>query len=226
MMRRLIFLILLLPLVSCQPEPPPDAVTLPGRTSIPQDAPSEISDQVAFDAVDGIDLRLRKPSNWESFSTEYGLVIAERLGTVATEGVLEGLLAYVFFTPLTEFDIPTSNSDNIFNLTQEVLAQIVTDPEYVGGATVDGVYGFEWDGQPAAYYSYNLGSGTVTLVIGVTLNSNNSLMQVSVSAPYEQRSRIRETLPTLLDGLEVNDFTFDGDDLNTLPDPLTYPDYP
>lgn len=171
----------------------------------------------------GLNVRLRKPRDWEAFTTDGGIVVAEKFGTVADQGQLTGLMTYVFLTPLDEFPFVVSDDPN-GSRAVEVLSKIVADGSYVGGANVSEVEGFTWSGHDAAYYLLtDRQTGLRTLVIGVALMQQNALLTATLSAPANLESHIRAALPSLLGGLMINSTQLSPDDLAALPDELTFP---
>ncbi len=201
-------------------EPTNQALMLATLPSAAQPAVTLYENQVRFQN-DSVQLLIAKPAGWETFSTEYGVVIAEKFGSLATEGELEGLMAYTFVTPLTDFTLPTSGNEN--NITEVIFRQIVANPEYIRNAAIAGPFGFEWDGNDAAYYLLNDGDGNVTMVLGVSLTELTLLLTSSISAPEEHSERIRAALPELLSGLQINDLTFSDTPLLSIPSSLAFP---
>ncbi len=186
------------------------------KTPAPDSAPS-----VGF-THEGLNVSLPKPQGWESFTTEYGVVIAEHFGSVAEQGKLQGLMAYVFVTPLT--DLPTVESDTPTNRAQQVLAQIVSDGSFIGTAQVSTPIGFLWDGVPSAYYLLtDHDSDLKTLVIGVAIPETELLLIGTLSAPMEESEAIRAILESLFGGLSVNGAVMRPIGLDSLPDPLVFP---
>jgi len=171
---------------------------------------------------EGLSVSLPKPSGWESFTTDYGVVIAEHFGTVADQGTLQGLMAYVFVTPLS--DLPTLESTNQTNRAQQVLSQIVSDGSFVGTAQVSTPIGFVWDGIPAAYYLLtDHDSNLKTLVIGVAVPDTDVLLIGTLSAPLDDDKTIRAALEDIFGALTVNGVVMHPVGLDSLPDPLIFP---
>jgi hypothetical protein len=216
-MRSLLVVIACFLIAACQPE----AASLPLSMPTSQVVSEVTEGSISFAAGD-YRLSLNKPSEWESFPTEFGIVIGERFGSVATAGVLEGLMTYVFVSPLDDFTIDTRSR---VNLAQIALNQILDDPTYTSTIAHTEARGFRWDDYDAAYYLISGGDGNATLVIGVAFPGDGALLSCSISAPYPQRARIRSALPDLLDGLQMNDRVLSGDALRALPDPLDFPVY-
>lgn len=168
-----------------------------------------------------ISLTLPYPQNWESYTTEYGIVLAEYLGSVATEGQLSGILIHLFVPPLDGFNLTVSEESNRALV---ILREILTHPDYVGDATVSEPYPFMWDDWECAYYLMDNGEGNLTIVIGILDPVVNKLVTVSVSAPLSDEAQIRASLPHLLDNLAINNHVLSGDVLErVLPNPLVFP---
>jgi hypothetical protein len=171
--------------------------------------------------IGNIHLSLPYPQNWESYTTEYGIVLAEYLGSVATEGQLGGILIHLFVPPLDGFDLPIADESNRALV---ILREILTHPDYVGNATVSEPLPFIWDGWECAYYLMDNGEGNLTIVIGILDPAIDKLVTVSVSAPAEDEARIRPNLAMLLDNLVINNHNLAGDVLERiLPNPLVFP---
>ncbi|MCU0479891.1 MAG: hypothetical protein MUE54_01610 [Anaerolineae bacterium] len=171
--------------------------------------------------IQDIHLSLPYPQDWETYTTEYGIVLAEYLGSVATEGQLGGILVHLFIPPLDGFDLPIANETNRALI---ILREILTHPDYVGDATVSEPYPFMWGEWESAYYLMDNGEGNLTIVIGILDPSINKLVTVSVSAPAEDEARIRPSLATLLNNLVINNHALSGDVLErVLPNPLVFP---
>ncbi|PJF32752.1 MAG: hypothetical protein CUN52_00095 [Phototrophicales bacterium] len=171
--------------------------------------------------IEDITLTLPYPKEWETYTTEYGVVLAEYLGSVATEGQLGGILIHLFVPPLAEMDLPVSQDDN---RAMSILREILSHPNYVGTATVSDLRPFLWDGLDCAYYLMDNGEGNLTIVIGIFDATSNKLVTVSMSAPQDQQERIRTALPILLDDLVINNQQLSGMVLDAvLPNPLIFP---
>lgn len=210
--------------MGCQPDttaPEPS----PTPTVTPQAAPPVdfVFDGTVGFSRSGLNIRLRKPREWEAFSTNGGIVIAEKFGTVADQGQLAGLMTYVFLTPLDDFPFGISDGPD-GSRAVEVLSKIVSDGSYVGGADVSPVEGFSWSGHDAAYYLLtDRQTGLRTLVIGVALMQEHALLTATLSAPAVMETHIRAALPTLLGGMMINANRLSEDDLAALPGQLAFP---
>lgn len=214
----LIITIFIMIISGCAPSAESDDAVRLMPTSTPT---TEQTTQIVNLSLNDIALTLPYPKDWESYTTEYGVVLAEYLGSVATEGQLGGILIHLFVPPLEGVDLPISDTDNraLF-----ILKEILAHRDYVGDATVSTPLPFVWDNFDCAYYLMDNGEGNLTIVIGILDPQTNHLVTVSMSAPQDQQARIRAMLPTLLDGLVINDDTLSGailDDI--LPNPLVFP---
>lgn len=175
--------------------------------------------RVHFD-VNDVTVNVHLPDQWEYYETAYGLVMTEQISTIATNGELGGLLTHIFVPPLDNLPIRASQTNRALS----ILREIVSDPDYVGAAKVTKPQSFLWDGHEAAYFLMNNGEVNRTLVLGVILPGINGLIACNISAPSDQSDRIREQLPQLLEGLEINGIILDSESLNQLPDVLPFPD--
>jgi hypothetical protein len=171
--------------------------------------------------VDDVELSIERPAEWQFYATDYGIVLAEALGSVATDGRLAGLLAHIFVPPLNDVDLLISDAEN---LAWAILSEIVRQPEYVGSALVSEPVAFTWSGHSAAYYLVDNEEGHLTIVIGVTPADSARLVACSISAPVDQSQRMRESLAGLLDHLRINGAALDGSELEAaLPPVLEFP---
>jgi hypothetical protein len=166
-----------------------------------------------------ISLKIKVPSGWETFHTDAGIVLTERVGSVSSSVILEGILVHVFIPTTDEFTFPESDDVNV---AWAILSQVVAMPEYVGSALVSDPVAFNWDHHDAAYYLLNNRNNTVTLLLALGLPGHN-LVVCHISSPVEQADRIRPLLPQLLESLTVNDQPIDATALHHLPDPLVFP---
>ena len=190
----------------------------------PDDSPGSHS-AIAEDHIElhvqGVDLYLPRPYDWEFYETEYGIVMAEEIGSVATDGRLGGLLTHIFIHPLEEFeDIPITASANEAH---QLLDAIIHNSDYVGHARTSTPIAFDWNGLDAAYYLMTNKEGNVTIVLGVVAPGTHKLVATSVSAPPDHSGRLRTSLPELLGGMVINDVVLDRAALDVLPDPLAFP---
>ncbi|MDX2075495.1 MAG: hypothetical protein SFZ02_03630 [bacterium] len=212
--------IMMMVLVGCDVSPQEDAALRVTLTDIATTV-AEITVPTVDFSIGGIHLALPHPQKWESYTTEYGIVLAEQLGSVATEGQLGGILIHLFVPPLDGVTLPISEESN---RALSILTEILAHPDYVGDATVSRPLPFIWDNLDCAYYLMDNGEGNLTIVIGILDPLSNKLVTVSVSAPAQDETRIREHLPVLLDNLHINDKTLSGKTLEEiLPNPLIFP---
>lgn len=169
--------------------------------------------------LDDTHISLTLPHGWETHPTEYGVVFAEQIGSVSKRGQLDGLLAYVFLTPLENYPqtVATRSAKSVLDL-------LVTDPDYVGEASISPTVAFNWNGHEAAYYLLRDDQMHVlTLVVAVVLPDQGKLLTCTISAPPKQADRIREMLPELFGALTLNNIQFTRDALDALPEVLNFP---
>lgn len=227
-MRYLTFFLLILlgaSLSACKPSDeratPTVALT---PTPASASAPSFETEGIVQFSRSGLNIELPRPAGWESFNTDYGVVVAEKFGTVANQGELHGLMAYVFVTPLSEFPFPINLSGSA-NRAEQVLSGIIADPNSIGGAKVSTVTGFRWAESDAAYYLFtDPNTRFRTLVIGLSLPESGVILTAAISAPQHMADRIREVTPLLLSGLSLNAQAIDATGLQILPDTLLFPE--
>jgi hypothetical protein len=214
-MRRLLIVLVAGLLAACQPTPDPSP-----QPPTPVE-PIETESTVGF-SRDGLTISIPKPSGWESFTTEYGVVIAEQFGTVADQGTLQGLMAYVFVTPIDDLSSPVDDLPD--NRARRVLRQIVADASFVGAARVTDPTAFTWGAYEAAYYLLtDTESQLKTVVIGLAIPGQESLVIGTLSAPDDQALTLRQALTELFGALTVNGAPLHSGDLTALPDPLDFP---
>lgn len=183
--------------------------------------PSAVMDEqvVTFHVAD-ILVQIHRPPDWEYYTTEHGIVLAE---SVAGDGQLDGLLTHIFIPPLDGFSVNVSEENN-HALT--ILRQVIQHKSYIGDAVISEPIPFQWQEMDAAYYLMDNGEGNLTIVMGVVPLNSDHLVVVSVSAPEDQAARIRYEVPLMLAEFQVNNLMLEGDDLEAvLPDPLTFPHY-
>ncbi len=224
MHRYLWLLALLLALGACQAEPQSSGLSGAEHPVVFITTPETNTEErgIALSS-EGFNVHMSKPAQWESFTTEYGVVLGEAFGSVASGGQLEGVMAYIFATPVTDFVLPTSDNGQK-NIAYHIQKQIVTNTEYIGNARVGAPTPFEWDGYQASYYLLHDPELNInTMVIGVYVPDSALLFTCSVSAPVEQAERIRQMLPTLMRDLRINGHTLSTTSIEQLPTPLVFP---
>lgn len=172
-------------------------------------------------ALDGLTIGLPEPKGWESLSTETGMIIAERFARLVDRGVQQGLMASVFVTPLSDFpDTGSTTGQRTQDILTHLIAAYPDDEQHSSD-----VLPFTWSGYDAAYYLVSeADAGLQMLMVGVTLPDEGVLLTGAVSAPRARAGQIREAAPLLLGGVAVNGEVLGHDGLDTLPDPLVFPE--
>lgn len=217
----ILYLTLLLVTSACQPDMPGDIGTPAPQATASVEATNQ--EQSVVLTSDNFTMRMARPEAWESFTTEYGVVMGEAFGSVATGGELKGVMAYVFASPLSEFDINVANLENE-NFAHVIQSRIVADPSYVGKSVTTAPVSFEWDGRDASYYLVRDDElGINTMVLAMLIDESQVLLTMTISAPFNHSDRIREALPEMLREFEINNSTIAGNPLDLLPDPLIFP---
>lgn len=214
---------LVLVMVSCQSGIVEQSATLPiGKPYNPAKAPRvHTRDDRVIYASNGTEISLKKPKHWEIHSTEYGVLIAEKMGSVATRGQLEGLLAFVSVTPLEaeNYRINHGSARAVF-----VLDEMIASQEHLGEVQASNAYTFAWGEQEAAYYLLREPEqNTITLMVGILSADQSVLLTAAISAPQGQAQRIRDMLPVVLGELTLNGTTYPREPLDALPNPLPFP---
>ncbi len=218
-MRFCLFILIMSLLVGCDHHADPTGVV--NRPDEALADHSELTDAHVIMHVQGVELSVPRPHDWEHYETEYGIVLAEEIGSVATDGRLNGLLTHVFVHPLEEFSSILGTQSS--NLAHELLDAIVHNPDYVGTAHVTAPVAFDWNGLDAAYYLMKNHDGNVTIVIGVVAPNSNQLVATSISAPIEQAARLGNEIAQLLHGMMINEVALNGAALDVLLDPFQFP---
>ncbi len=190
----------LTPAATDEQSPSPVSYRIAPRRPDPRQKVSAVTatDTEVHYSKDHLTLVLRKPHQWETLATDYGIVISEHFASVETAGVLEGLLAYASVIPLPE-EI-TSPDGLVQSMLNDSLSRASDDQ----GLTYTDVTSFKWDGYDAAYYLASDDEGNAMFVVGVAVPEQGVMVTCTVSAPYDQHTRIPEILPTLLDAVRVN----------------------
>lgn len=221
MRRPILSAIIIITLAACQPGAT-SPTSLPETPTPQAAAPLELEfDGQTELALDSLTIGLPKPKGWESLSTETGMIIAERFARLADRGVQQGLMAFVFVTPLSEFSGSGSVNEQRTRDMLTYLIEAYPDDKHHSSDVLP----FTWSGYDAAYYLLSeADSGPQTLMVGVSLPDEGVLLTGSVSAPRARAGQIREAAPLLLGGVAVNGVALGPDGLNTLPDPLVFPE--
>jgi hypothetical protein len=163
--------------------------------------------------MNGVNLGMWRPDGWQS-DTREGLVTAD-LGE-------DGMLVYVSVPSMTEFDI----SPDVPNYALEVLNQVVRMPVHTGqDVAVSEPMGFQWDSYQAAYYLVSTADGVRVFVLALAIPDQPQVVVCTISTTVANKSRIRESLPWVLDGLQIEGTSLRGESLDILPNPLPFPRY-
>lgn len=172
---------------------------------------------------DTVDLAIAVPEGWETYNTDAGIVLNELGSTSPPDTNLSGILVHIFVPYLDRFSRPDSADAN---MAWWVLKQVVSDPDYVGSALVSEPVAFHWGQYKAAYYLLNNRNETVTMLLALSLPDGSNLVVCHISAPEDQSPRIRPMLADILGSLRINGVAVDSSSLDTLPDPLDFPNNP
>ncbi len=174
--------------------------------------------------MNNVSLALNIPNGWWGNVTD-GILMVERMHSVEAANPMSGMLVYIFSPSIDNFNMILTTSQSDYNLAYEVLNQVVSMPTEIGLNVLSyGPVAFDWDHQEAAYYLLTDPDGTRTMVIGVEVPNQNSLVVINVSAPFEQKDRLRETLPSLLASLSINGMSLSDAAINDFPTPLDFPE--
>jgi hypothetical protein len=185
--------------------------------------------------VDGVEIAIEKPANWELFPTEDGVILSENVGGIEEVGMLHGMFIYVWVPPLesvsevgTSVPASTVHTDDTreSNLAWNILSKVISDPGFIGDASAHAPVAFEWDNHDAAYYLANERNEKVMIVLGVMLAGSQRMVACTIAAPANSAPQLRATMLQILGSLRVGDQSFSAANLaQHLPDPLDFPDY-
>jgi hypothetical protein len=196
----------------------------PAATPTPQTTPdAEASPEPGYwrqVEVEDVTLGLQVPHGWKTQTTDHGLLIAEKFGSIQSGTQLHGMQVYLFVYEMDAFDLPATPVENE---AWAALKQVIEKPDMIGNATVSEPAGFDWDGHDAAYYLFNDGDGGLSMLLAVAISSPPRLVVCNFTAPAEKSTAIRQLLPQLLSTLSVNGDIMDSRALHELPDPLEFP---
>ncbi len=206
------FFILMLGIVGCQA-----FSTTPNQSMVAQKHPYPKGEDYAYHDGGDVHLKILVPDGWETFNTDAGIVLNEQVGATSIDGVL----VHIFLPNMNDFMYPDTSD---VNLAWSILNQVVSNPDYIGNALVSDPVAFEWDAHDAAYYLLNNRDETVTMLLALGMPTQNSLVVCHVSAPNNQANRIRALLPELLKTLTLDGNLIDAEALESLPDPLVFPE--
>jgi hypothetical protein len=192
----------------------------PTVTQTPPPSPTPPPDGWVTHDGTSVSLKIKIPEGWETYPTEVGIVLTEKMGKPETGGVLEGILVHIFVPPTDKFDLPTTPD---INVAWAILNQVVNNPDYVGDALVSAPMAFDWDHHKSAYYLLNNRDGTLTLLLAMTLPGGHQVVVCHISMPEEYAYRLRPLLPEILSSLTIDGVWINGEALRNLPDPLVFP---
>jgi hypothetical protein len=235
-----VILMIFIPLfmTSCSSAASPAAVTdqprvsatirIANQESSPTGAPSiafSVSDTAVQYSREGITLMISKPETWDAIDTAEGVVVSKRFATVESPKVHEGLTAYTFFTPAEHLTTDISNTEHPAHA---VLVNVSTNAASRRIANRTEVTSFKWDGYDAAYYLLSGDDRTVSYVVSVMVpdGSQGILLSSIVSAPYEERDRISEQLPMLMNHMRLNRIHLSGEPFEAIAARMEFPALP
>lgn len=202
---------------SCQPITQSTPTALPTATAgaayTPQ--PRKIETD-----INGVEITVNVPPDWQAQSTSDGILMAERPGSMQSNSRLMGMQMHIFTHETNDFGISMNEGEND---AWAILKFIVKKQEYIGNAIASEPQGFTWNGYDAAYYLLNDGYNNVTLLMAVVTDTPKRLVAFNISCPLQRADLLRDVLPELLDGLTINNEVMDVVAMHDLPDPLPFP---
>ncbi len=204
-------------IAACEGMIQPTETPVPTSTVTPAPVAKSISANLS-----GVEINMRVPPGWNGRKMDDGILIAERRGSIHNSGKLMGMQVYVFVHPVDEFPAPLLADEHP---ARRILRQIISQPDLVGDSTVTEPETFTWDGNDAAYYLVNDGNENVSLVMAVVVAQESQLVAINISCPSDRAASIRDALPSLLNDLWVNKSLMNFTGVDSLPDPLVFPDY-
>jgi hypothetical protein len=217
----ILFVMFALLFIGCVPATTEDSVSNTQQiiNQVPESLrQGDTSETVTF-SVDELVISVQRPPSWESVSTDYGVVLAEKMRTMA-DVTYGGLLAHIFVPPLDNI-VLTQDGDNV---ARSILRQVIASPEYINGAITTSPTAFQWHSLDAAYFLMDNRRGSATVIIGLAEPVNNKLAVIQISAPSAEAERIRMLLPQVLDRMVINNVELSGSALDAvLPTMLEFP---
>jgi hypothetical protein len=172
--------------------------------------------------MNGVHIGMRVPSGWAA-DINSGLLLAEHTSSMDTSEVEVAVLIRIFVPSLD--NIPHSQIIEAENAALALLDQVVNMPSVIGQhVVVSEPVSFNWDGHEAAYYLLSDVYGVKTIVIAVEAPEDQFVV-CNIGMPPSEAPRVREMLPEVLDGLQIDGVAMDGESLDALPSPLEFPVY-
>jgi hypothetical protein len=169
--------------------------------------------------LENVVLSVQRPPFWESFTTDYGIVLAEELRTVPDDES-NNLVVHIFMPPLDNVTL-TGDDERV---ARAILRQIIANPEYINGASTTVPVSIRWQSIDAAYFTMDNGRGEATIVIGLVEPAANKLVVIQMSTATMDAARIRTLLPQIVDRMSINNIELSGNALNAaLPTNLPFP---
>lgn len=194
-------------------------VASPLVTPTPNAAPQWVETE-----MNGVTLGSWQPSGW-TIDTSDGLLLAEHAMSIGTGEPLGGAMIYIFVPEVDHLEIAPDTEQNF---AMSVLEQVVANPAHTGAdVAVSDPTPFVWNNHQAAYYLINSGQAFKSIVIGVALpDDHERLVVINMTLPAAQAAQMRRMLPRVLHQVAINGVELHGTALESLPNPLTFPNYP
>lgn len=171
----------------------------------------------------GLNIVFPRPAGWDSFSTADGIVVTEKFSSLADRGRLNGMMVYVFVTPLT--DISPTAGTLVRYTAVDLLSDITGTPVSTQSPSSSPVRSLEWREHDAAYYTVTDRRARLqTLILGIVEPENGALVSISISAPLRMEQKIRALVPLLLAETTINGTLIGAAAAEALPDPLVFPE--
>lgn len=201
--------------VACQPNVTPTPVAEP-TTIPPTEAVAEVS-------AAGVTLSLDMPDGWQSVPNEHGILLAEHTNLYDSQSP-DGILVYIFVQATVDFEIETPPDENP---AYRLLSHVAGMPDAsLHNATLSQTVPMELGAHEAAYYLLSDGHGNKTLVLALAPDGKpDKIIVCNVSASNHDAARIRAVLPMMLQNLTIDGQPVDMSGLDTLPDPLIFPEH-
>jgi hypothetical protein len=169
--------------------------------------------------MNGVRLSIETPAGWEGRTTGDGLMLAEHFDPM-DDAAGDDVQMHLFVHPTNQFRAP---QDTTVNPAWDMLKQVQANPNYMGTAKTTEPQPFNWDGHDSAYYLVNDGSGSVSILLAMLVRDPMVLVVSNISAPLSRHQDIRPLLPTLFQTLTINGQPLSLTVLDSLPDPLVFP---
>lgn len=154
----------------------------------------------------GVTVTLQTPPGWYLYRTDERIILSEQARPIATNGTLDGITITISLPDVALEDAEIEATlERIIN-SDELRRLPVSVPQTFSGEFYD-----------AGHYLVNVGRENVTFVLVLSVASSQQLVTVNVSTAQTDLDRVRSTLVTVLDALQIDGQSLDEEVLQQLP---------